>query len=352
MSESDYQIERDQRKEILKPMFSYINGGESFYMVGGPSMGKTRLLDFLMREEVQKHYIKKKEDGEVWLVRVDMNRLSIRDKPWAFFELLLNSTLVELSSHNILNDRKQEFWDVNAKIIESQDLLLALRYFERLVNILCQDNDIGLCFLLDEFDKTYTNLSTDTFSQLRAIRDSNKYLVTYGVFLRDLPERLRSGPDPDNEDFYELISRNMLGLGPYSKVDTVEIIKRMEHRRNFIMTQYQRERLYDASGGHIGFVQVILTTLLEDEPLFQKLGSADWLAWLSQLPMSIDESRKIWRGLSKEEQDGLSAFLKGSYFSISEPISKLLLAKGLVRKANNTPCLFSPIFEHYVRSLG
>lgn len=352
MFESDYQLVRDHRKEILKPMFDCINGAESFYVIGGPSMGKTRLLDFLMREEVQKHYIKHKEDEEVWLVRVDMNRLSIRNDPWAFYELLLNSTMQELSYHRILEERKQEFWDMNTRVIEKHDLLLALRYFERLVNILCQEHNIRLCFLLDEFDKTYSTLSTDTFSQLRAIRDSNKYLVTYGVFLRDLPERLRTSPDPDNEDFFELISRNMLGLGPYSKADTVDIIKKMESRRNFIMTPFQRDRLYEASGGHIGLLQVFLTALLEDEQLFQRLGNTGWLEWLSQLPMSMEESRKIWKGLSKDEQDGLSAFLKGNYFDIPEPVTKLLRAKGLIRKMNNLPCLFSPIFENYVRSLG
>ena len=130
MFESDYQYIRDHRKEILKPMFDCINGAELFYVIGGPSMGKTRLLDFLMREEVQKQYIKHKEGEEVWLVRVDMNRLSIRNDAWAFYELLLNSTMLELSYHRILEERKQEFWDMNTQVIEKHDLLLALRYFE------------------------------------------------------------------------------------------------------------------------------------------------------------------------------------------------------------------------------
>jgi hypothetical protein len=118
------------------------------------------------------------------------------------------------------------------------------------------------------------------------------------------------------------------------------------------MTPFQRDRLYEASGGHIGLIQVFLTALLEDEQLSQRLGNAGWLEWLSQLPMSMEESRKIWKGLSKDEQDGLSAFLKGNYFDIPEPVTKLLRAKGLIRKVNNLPCLFSPIFENYVRSLG
>jgi hypothetical protein len=150
-----------------------------------------------------------------------------------------------------------------------------------------------------------------------------------------------------------LISRNKLGLGPYSKIDTVEIIKKLEKRRGFdMMTSFQRDRLYEASGGHIGLVQVILSIIQENPQLPQRLGSQGWLEWLSQHPMSVDESRKIWKGLSKDEQDGLSAFLKGNYHAIPEPVSTLLLAKGLIRKTSNGPCLFSPIFDHYARNLG
>jgi len=285
-------------------------------------------------------------------VRVDMNRLAVENEAWSFYELLLNSLIVELSGHENMASHREEFLNMNMKVLEKKELPLALRNFELVANILCQQQNIKLCFLLDEFDKTYHSLSPLTFSQLRGIRDSNKYLVIYGLFLRDLPERLRNLADPDNEDFYELVSRNMLGLGPYSKIDTIEIIKKLEKRRDFITTPFQRERLYEASGGHIGLIQVFLTTLLQDEQLFQRLGTQGWREWLGQLPMSLDESRKIWKGLSREEQDGISDFIKGNYRNIPDAITKLLLAKGLIQKANNVPCLFSPVFEHYVRSTG
>ena len=36
------------REEVLKPFFKYVKSGESFYVVGAPSVGKTRLMDFIM----------------------------------------------------------------------------------------------------------------------------------------------------------------------------------------------------------------------------------------------------------------------------------------------------------------
>jgi hypothetical protein len=333
-------------------MFEHINGSECFYVVGGPSVGKTRLLDFLMREDVQKNYLKKEENDEIaetWLVRVDVNRLAAQNKAWAVYELLLNSLIVELSGHENVASHRQDFLKMNFKVLKKKDLPQALRNFELVVNILCQEFRIKLCFLLDEFDKTYKELLPETFSQLRAIRDSNKYRVIYGIFFRDLPERLR--PNLDNEDFYELISRNRLGLGPYSKIDTVEIIKRIEKRRNFNMMSFHRDCLYEASGGHIGLVQVFLATLLEDEQLFQKLGTPGWLEWLSELPMSVEECRKIWKGISKDEQEGLTNFLAGNYPRIPKDVVDLLRAKGLIPKVYSSPGLFSPIFERFVRNL-
>ena len=36
------------REDVLKPFFNYIKSGESFYVVGAPSAGKTRLIDYSM----------------------------------------------------------------------------------------------------------------------------------------------------------------------------------------------------------------------------------------------------------------------------------------------------------------
>lgn len=349
MSQTGEQHTMDYRQEILTPLFNYISAGESFYVVGGASMGKTRLLDYLMKEEVQKHYLREEAD-RVWLVRVDMNRLAIRDKAWAFYELLLSSIVLEMTNHENLADLKQQFMDMNAKVIECQDLLFALRFFELAVNMLSQRHKIKLCFLLDEFDETYKNLSHETFSQLRGVRDANKYYVLYGVFLRELPEGLR--PAFDNEDFYELLSRNMLGLGPYSKKDTLQIIQQLELRRDYSLTYVRRDQLYEASGGHIGLVQAFLGILIEDRQAVQKLDEPDWMEWLSQLPASIEECRKIWESLSPNERDGLLMFARGEYSLIPATTKKLILAKGLLCIVKNSPRFFSPVFENYIRSLG
>ncbi len=79
-------------------------------------------------------------------------------------------------------------------------ITLALRFFEmagiRLYHVL----DLKICFLFDEFDETYETMPRDLFLQLRAVRDANKNRVSFGLFLRKQPDRLR--PAIDNESFY------------------------------------------------------------------------------------------------------------------------------------------------------
>ncbi|HSB03255.1 MAG TPA: hypothetical protein VLE49_21575, partial [Anaerolineales bacterium] len=84
MLENGPQYPTDYRQEILSPFFRYVQSTESFYVIGAASMGKTRLLDFLMHSEVQKQYLGENASHH-WLIRVDLNRLAVKDADWGFY---------------------------------------------------------------------------------------------------------------------------------------------------------------------------------------------------------------------------------------------------------------------------
>jgi hypothetical protein len=269
------------REEVLKQFFSYVRSGESFYVVGAPSVGKTRLMDFLMGddpdavrqgikpdyERVKKHYLGTELSARTWLARVDMNRLRTEnDWGFRFFELLLNSVLIACNKNipSEENDKiRKELASLDAQVIESKDALMAYRLSEMAVTMLCHSYNLRICFLFDEFDETYKYMPREMFAHLRAIRDTNKYLVSYALFLRNLPDRLH---DPlDNEGFYELISRNMIGMGPFSQQDTYLIIEQLEARREHTLPQNKREWLCIHSGGHPGLTQALFA-IFKDRP--------------------------------------------------------------------------------------
>ena len=44
-------MNENYREEVLKPFFKNVKSGESFYLLGAPSVGKTRLMDFMMGDD-------------------------------------------------------------------------------------------------------------------------------------------------------------------------------------------------------------------------------------------------------------------------------------------------------------
>jgi hypothetical protein len=308
-------------------------------------MGKTRLLDFLMKPEVQKHYLDDKA-ARHWLIRVDLNRMPVNDPSWAFYELLISSILLDLNNHEKIDNLATDIAKIDSDIIQKRDPLLALRFFELVINKLCQVYEKQLCFLLDEFDEAYQNLPREIFLQLRAVRDANKNRISFALFLRSLPEQLRS--PKDTESFYELLSRNLLGIGPYRKIDALQMIQQLEARKQHPISPEQREQIFQASGGHPGLMQAVLTILIEKPELFPILDSPDSPQVLIQEAAVIEECRKLWDGLSEEEHHGLLACLAADDPKISPPVETLLLAKGLLQTNGRGVQFFSELFKQYV----
>jgi len=351
----------DYREETLKPFFNYIKGGESFFLIGAPSVGKTRLVDFVMgddpdarrmgidfdRDRAKKQYLGPAA-SQVWLVRVDMNRIR-HENGWGFqfFELLLHSLLLACDRNSTVAEietLKENLAALDSQVIQSKDDLMAHRLFEMAVNRICQIYNIQTCFLFDEFDETYHTMPLETFAQLRAIRDANKYLLSYILFLRNLPEKLRN--PKDNESFYELISRNMLGLGPFSKKDSQNIIEQLEKRREHILTQDHRDWLYTLSGGHPGLIQALFTMLRENSSAPSKLKDFEWF---SRQEIIREEFRKLMAGLTEEEQIALRAIAQGDQSMTTPAIGKQLVAKGLIKPISDHIAFFTPLFGYWLK---
>lgn len=346
------------REEVLKPFFKYIKSGESFYVIGAPSMGKSSLVSFLMgdsleddvdRDFVKKYYLGEDRSSKTWLVQVNMHRISVADNSWvfSFYELLIHSLLIASNRYNAteeIESLKMDLAALDAQVIQSKDALMAQRFFEMAINMICQSYNIQVCFLFDEFDEIYKTLSQEVFSQLRAIRDANKYRISYMLFLRNLPERLR--PPKENEGFYELISRNLLGLGPYSAMDTFHIIRQLEIRYDYELTKENREWVWAYSGGHPGLIEALFT-LIKEKPL--ATSQIQNPVWLAKQEIISEEFRKIWEGLVEDEQNGLTKISSGDYASISPITGKLLLAKGLIKPSGGRMAYFTQLFGYWLK---
>lgn len=331
------------RAEVAAPLFDLLRAGESAAVIGPASMGKSRLLQFLLRPDVQKHYLGDAA-ATTWLVLVDCNRLAEASE-WGLYELMLTSLTEAATEHP---DPASRGWlnDLRKETITTASPLLARRHVELATRRLCREHGLRLCFVFDEFDAMYKSLPAAALANLRALRDADKYRVSFVLLLRDHPERLRA--PADSEGFYELISRSVLGLKPYARPDAQRVIAQLAARRSYAVATDQEEAMLLLSGGHPGMLVALFDAILRNG---ERPPSGDPAQWALAQPQVLEECRKLWNGLQQDEQLALSRLAQG--IGAAYGVRELLTLKGLiVAERPDEVSLFSPVFNAYVLAHG
>ena len=323
------------RQEIAAPLFDRVQAGGSCAVVGAASMGKSRLIHFLLRADVQQHYLGDNA-ASTRLVWVDGNRLA-EVSEWGLYELMLTA-LAEAADKEL----RAPLLDLRQKAILSRSALLAQRNVELAARLLCQEEGLRLLLLLDEFDECYATLPEQCLANLRALRDLNKYRWGYTLFVRDDPANLRAREEV--EGFYELISRSVIGLTPYGVDDARRTIEQIAARRQHELSALTAEAVADIvklSGGHPGLIVALLDALVESQPL-----GTTWRQWATAQSTVQEECRKLWRGLREAERQTLNRLAQEASTSAQERES--LLLKGLLtQETTRRFCFFSPLFKQY-----
>src|SRR5215216_3117796 len=89
------------REEVAAPLFDLVRASESGAIVGPSSMGKSRLVQFITRPDVQRQALGAAAET-TQLIVVDSNRLAEASE-WGFFELLL-AALTEACGRSALTE--------------------------------------------------------------------------------------------------------------------------------------------------------------------------------------------------------------------------------------------------------
>lgn len=329
------------RREITTVIFQLLRSGESAAVVGPASMGKSRLLQFLLRPDVQQHYLGDAA-GHTWLVLADCNRLAEASE-WGLYELLLTS-LTEEAGGRLDADMRGWLNDLRREAITGANALLARRHVELATRVLCREHGLRLYVIFDEFDELYRSLPPAALANLRALRDTNKYSICYILMLRDHPARLRSPAEV--EGFYELVSRSVIGLKPYGEEDARRVIAQIAARRKRFPTPEQEKEMLWLSGGHPGLLVALSDVLVNGHA---RPDDADPVEWALEQPQVVEECRKLWEGLAQDEQLALGRLAQGIGASYSA--RQLLLLKGLIRSDRGDAAdFFSPLLAAYARA--
>ncbi|HSV86297.1 MAG TPA: winged helix-turn-helix domain-containing protein [Levilinea sp.] len=328
------------RSEVLQPLFHNLHTRESCAVAGCASMGKTRLVEFIMRPDVQQHYLGS-DAASTLMLRADCNRLREHSE-WGIYELLLTAIVEGCSAIAVTQPLRGELNSLRMPVLKKTNKpVLALRQLELAMRMICQEHNIQVRFLLDEFDGIYRSLPALSLDNLRALRDANKHHLSYVLFLRQPLARLRE--PAGNESFYELFSRALLGLTPYTPEDVGDMFAQVQARRQVELPAAQREIIHTLSGGHPGTIMALFDLALKQPELVQ----AGSILALAQDALIVEECRKLWHSLDSDERLSMLEIAQGS--RPAAETSELLLLKGLAVNQDGKLKLFNPLIEAYAR---
>jgi hypothetical protein len=325
-----------------------IRAGESCSLIGVASIGKSNLLRFLMQPDVRQHYLG--QDWEQYLfVLIDRNKLA-KVSDWGVLELFLHEIVGSLEKAE--NAERwapliERFDKHYSEVVGSRDRLLAQRYLSRWLGAIANSADLRFAFLLDDFDDVMEQLDQALFLNLRALRDDNRYRVSYLFFTRRLLTHLREDMETTLESFYELFSHCVHPLTPYKPADAREMVNRLMARNQIPLSEPIIAHLLKVSGGHSGLLRAafeIVQGLSPDQARSALRRSSE------NYGIEV-ECEKIWNSLTEGEREVLLRAARFRQQAESEDVfARHLRFKGLlVTSENGESELFSPAFAGWLQ---
>lgn len=344
MHERDPGLPLNSRAELLGRMMPILRAGECCSLVGTSGVGKSNLVQFLQRLDVQAHYW---GDDRTWVVSIDTHGLVFDQQPaeFAALELMIHRLIREAERRAAPAALIDDLDRLHTRLMHQPGTLLALRYLERICARLCQGAGLQIVFVFDQFDDIWRQLDARFYQNLRHLRDEFKYQLVYLTLTREQLPRARErtrGDLREVEAFWELFSAHVFGLGMASLADANITLDRIANRRGIEVDDRTRQALFTASGQHPGLLRALFWALhyQPDTPLDH--------AHLAAIPSIASECAKIWHDLFPEEQDLVRLLAAGSAVPEQhEPTVAELRLKEIVH--GDQPALFSPVFAAFVR---
>lgn len=331
------------RRAEVSAIARCLNAGDSCSVVGVSGMAKSNLFRYLRSQDVRRHYL-----GDGWqsflFVALDANEIEEMSES-AIYSLLLERLLEEVKSRGA-EDAVVSTLEHLQRNTQSSEARPLQRVLAQAVEAVIGISDDRVVFLFDQFDGIYKKLNPHFFANLRSVRDGFKYRVSYVVFTRDDLSRLSR--TQENEEFEELFSANVIGLGPYEKRDALLLLNRVGVRYGRSLPSETCEQLIVLTGGHPGLLKAAYMAMIKNEiePLANQRRAIDVLLAVRDVR---SECIKLWKSISPAEQD----FLRG--LAVSRVVAhqdaeaeRLLQMKGLILKDDGGTVAFSPIFAGYV----
>src|SRR5262245_24978525 len=169
MNERREALPLSYRVDLLARLMPALQAGECCVLVGTSGVGKSNLLQFLRRPDVQSHYW---SGDHAWVIWVDTHNLVFGEQSTEFVitELMIHQLIREAEKLG-LTDVASWASDLHARLVAQPSSLLAWRYLERICARLCEMLNLHLTFAFDQFENIWRMADARFFLNLRHLRD-------------------------------------------------------------------------------------------------------------------------------------------------------------------------------------
>jgi hypothetical protein len=338
----------DYRYQLTRDLLVNLNRGECCCVVGVGSCGKSRLLLHLARPDTLEYHLG--DDAQDHMIVTVQCNAFMGDTPWHAYEGLTRNFLEALnaSEHPAIERVRRDFDLMYQAIKDDRDV--AFRHVTDGIAHLLQKTKLKLTLCFDEFDFVFEKFDAQLFRNLRALRNLNKYQLTYLLATRkQLPYQRDPASWPDVEEFYELFADNTFAIGPYDDRDAGEMIADLEKRYEYKLRKETRDLLIYVTGGHSGLVGASFRALEGGRHMPSTQREIESLLVNEQT--NWKECRKIWESLVPDECNALRRLANNQRLTREEQAAVASLkAKGLLRDGQRGGVvIFSPIFYEFSR---
>ncbi|OGO17774.1 MAG: hypothetical protein A2Z14_06875 [Chloroflexi bacterium RBG_16_48_8] len=297
------QYPSDYRKEEVQHLLNLLRTGECVSLIGLSGMGKSNLLGFLAyRASLQERL------GPTCIL-VDCNRLP-KFEAEDFFHLASHQLQAAFNTSGIFEDETQgnPFDELNNNVTSTLKI-----------------SKKPLALLLDGFDDMARSVDRAFFNQLRSLRDTHKYRLSFLLATRQPLESITSADKI--REFEDLLISNQVWIRPLSEEDALWTIKRIEERLSLTFDENSTQILLSLSGHHPGLLKVLAATWSSGDP-------TNPASWLKQSAVSR-ECKLLWGDLPEASRNTI--------FDV--PINNEILQNaGLVKNGQ----WFSPVFVAFI----
>ena len=297
----------EYRREVVALVFRILRAGDSCCIVGISGTAKSNLFRHLLNPEVRRHYL-----GDAWqsyaFLAIDSHALAELSGRAMYHPLLerLSADIRERGAGGHLAATVEQF---HQQALPSTDSLEWQHAFAQAVRaVMTATVTQRLVFLFDQFDEVYEALDPRFFANLRSIRDDFKYRVSYVTFAREELPQIRS--DPEHDEFYELLSPNVIGLGCYEYDDAWTLLRRVGGRYDLEPEPSLGDGLIALTGGHPGLLKAAYMTTMRGSSAPSERDQAAIEVLLAD-PDIRTECRKLWDSIRQDERQRLVKLARG-----------------------------------------